>query len=147
MSSERSRLASFRSENREASPEAQKKANRPSGERSRTRCVFFELKGDQLLIFPGGTSVIRRATHGVIYASRSYEREHGHWTRITRFDPSSSSPSSSPSRLPVSLYRRRIKSFIVRRAQKKVMKLSRRIHERAPPPPSPPAGTRGERDT
>jgi len=40
-----------------------------------------------LLIFPGGTSVIRHATHGVIYASRSYEREHDHWTRITRFDP------------------------------------------------------------
>lgn len=67
--------------------EVQKKANRPSGEQSRTLCVFFELKGGQLLIFPGGTSVIRHATHGVIYASRSYEREHGHWTRITRFDP------------------------------------------------------------
>lgn len=65
----------------------QKKANRPSGEQSRTLCVFFELKGGQLLIFPGGTSVIRHATHGVIYASRSYESEHGHWTRITRFDP------------------------------------------------------------
>lgn len=67
--------------------EVQKKANQPSGEQSRTLCVFFELKGDQLLIFPGGTSVIRHATHGVIYASRSYEREHSHWTRITRFDP------------------------------------------------------------
>lgn len=29
-------------------------------------CVLFELRRDQLLIFPGGTSVIRHAIHDVI---------------------------------------------------------------------------------
>lgn len=77
--------------------EVQKKANRPSGEQSRTLCVFFELKGDQLLIFPGGTSVIRHATHGVIYASRSSRKRIRPLDTYYALRSSSSSPSSSPS--------------------------------------------------
>lgn len=132
-----------------------KRRVRPSGEQSRTLCVFFELKGGQLLIFPGGTSVIRHATHGVIYASRSYEREHGHWTRITRFDPLLPRllprPClrvlpliSTPSRL--CLYLHRIKSFIESEKSNEALVRSTNVYRPRDPwrtrYVNPPGGTR-----
>lgn len=77
------------------------------------------------MIFPDGISVIRYATHGV-YASRSYERGHGHWTRITRPDPLLPCllprpylhvlrrPSTSRRRLSVSIFRELSHSFRAR---------------------------------
>lgn len=68
------------------------------------------------MIFPGGTSVIRHATHGVIYASRSSRKRIQPLDTYYALRSSSSSPSSSPSsprsllistlsRLSVSIFR------------------------------------------
>lgn len=130
---------------RRRSPEKVSKDRLERGTEQNAVCVF-RIKGSPIVDFPGrclsdSPRHSRRHLRFSILAKASATA--GHVLRalrdplLPRLPPSSPPPSSSSSLISMvatlRLYLRGIKSFIVRRPQKKVMKLSRRIHERASP--------------